>query len=171
MFSASALPDGWLKAGFQEGPGWQPAIILASKRSGQTAPGLVEPWTALIPRPIPLLTERHIRPARIAALEECLDLSNRMRGEDLSIGLSQAGRPVEAARIESPQSLLDGSQAAILSCSPITGEHRFDGRYDPCLLLDFDQVETAYAEIEIEGEAGAILEIGYAERLTNGHFN
>jgi hypothetical protein len=59
----------------------------------------------------------------------------------------------------------------VLACSADHLDHVFDGTYDPCIVLDFGRVITAYPRVEMEGVAGAALEIGYAERLIDGHFN
>jgi hypothetical protein len=47
----------------------------------------------------------------------------------------------------------------------------FDGIYDPCILLDFGKVITAYVELELEGVEDGRVDIGYAERLVDGFFN
>ncbi|MCL2741898.1 MAG: hypothetical protein FWE70_07320, partial [Oscillospiraceae bacterium] len=59
------------------------------------------------------------------------------------------------------------------SCSTghIGQRPEFDGVYSPYVILDFGKVITAFLEIEAEGVDGAILDIGYSERLIGGHFN
>jgi len=170
-FDARQLPPEWNQTGVPLSDDWHPAGLVHSSRHGVAPPAMVEPWLHLVPRCIPLLVEDSLRPKRITAVDECLDLSNRMRSEDLSIGLSQAGRPLQSARVENAESLISGEGPTTLACSAITGSQRFDGRHDPCLILDFDRVENAYVTLDVEGDAGAVLEIGYAERLTDGHFN
>ena len=51
-------------------------------------------------------------------------------------------------------------------------DHKFtmDGYYDPCIILDFGKVITGYLVIDVEGREGSMIDVGYAERLIDGHF-
>ncbi|MFP4069388.1 MAG: family 78 glycoside hydrolase catalytic domain [Opitutales bacterium] len=121
-------------------------------------------WTRLIEIPQPCMTDDPVRPQKVAA-DECLHLQ-RQRTQDLSISLSQAGRPLENCRVEG----LGTGKLTLTNTMPVRGQVH-EGIFDPCLLIDFGRVITAYPELEIEGPAGTIIELGYAERLVNGHFN
>jgi len=46
-----------------------------------------------------------------------------------------------------------------------------EGVYEPSVLLDFGKVVVGYLELELEGPSGAVVEMGYAERLVDGQFN
>ncbi|MDT8390458.1 MAG: family 78 glycoside hydrolase catalytic domain [Lentisphaeria bacterium] len=140
-----------------------------SGRGGR--PPLVMPWCRMIPRDIAFLHEKNIYADRIHRAEECLDLANRMNAGDLSISLSQAGRPLDWATAEKLDNLLRGEGETLLACSDRHRDRVTDGRYDPCVTLDFGRVLTGYAEIEVEAPAGALVEIGYAERLVDERFN
>jgi len=163
-----AMPDGWLATGFDD-TGWDRPDVLSS-RGHNTVP-LVMPWCRVIPRDIEPLVEQPVYAASLQCVEECLDLETRRDTGDLSTSLSQVGRPLDWARAERVESLLQAEGEALLNCSDRHRDGVTDGRYDPCITLDFGRVLTGYAEIEVDAPAGARVEIGYAERLVDGHFN
>ncbi len=127
-------------------------------------------WLCLIARDIPFLDESVRRAEMIAQVEEALWLEPRTRN-DLSISLSQAGRPLQLATLEHAESLTEEDVRAVVCCSTEHMNGFFDGMYDPCVVLDFGQVINAIPRIEIDGPEGASVEIGYAERLVDGRFN
>jgi alpha-L-rhamnosidase len=159
-FDSRQEPPGWMNAGFND-TDWPAAVAVPNP-----------PWARPIPRDIPMMLETPLRPARIDRIEECIWLENRGRPEDLSICLSQVGLPVQFARVENPQGLLDGRTAAAVQCSANhLKDPTFDGVYDPCLLLDFGRVITGTIELDVEGPEGAGIDLGMAERLIDGQFN
>ena len=169
FYDARREPEGWRRVGFDDSA-WQTSAIVSGRISDR--PPAAGPWSRLVPRDIPFMREVPVLPVRVALVEENLELSNRMRGEDLSIVLSMPGKPIEYARVENADALLGDGGETVLECSTNhLGDLAFDGIYDPSVLLDFGRVRTAYPEIAIEGPKGAILDIGYAERLIDGHFN
>lgn len=163
-----AMPDRWQQAGAEDGS-WEPPEVIAS-RSGARPP-TVMPWCRLIPRGIPHLSERAAYAETLTVVEECLDLAARRDTGDISMSLSQAGRPVDWATATDTEALLGASGVTRLACSDRHRDGITDGRYDPCITLDFGRVLTGYAEVEAEAPSGAVLEIGYAERLIDGRFN
>jgi len=167
-FDARKMPEGWNRLGFDDDR-WQVAEVVHGRISDR--PPMVSPWARLVPRDIPHMTADPVLPETVAYTEECVDIANRMRGEDLSIGLSAVGRPIQYSRLEGADALCTGGGGAVLACSSEHLDHIFDGIYNPCIVLDFGRVVTAYPRIELEGVEGAALEIGYAERLIDGHFN
>ena len=159
-YDARKEPAGWMRAGFDDSS-WAQAVAFADA-----------PWSQPVPRDIPAQVERAALPAAIERVEECIWLENRPRPEDLSIALSQVGRPVTHALVQNAASLVGGEGPATVQCST---EHlkdpTFDGVYDPCIVLDFGRVIAAYVELDIEGVEGASVDIGIAERLVDGCFN
>lgn len=129
------------------------------------------PWCRRVPRDIAFIKEGNVYAQTIHTAEECLDLANRHRSEDLSVSLSQAGRTLEWATIGNAENLLQAGGETTLACSSRHRDGVSDGRYDPCITLDFGRVLTGYAELEVDAPAGAHIEIGYAERLVDEHFN
>lgn len=117
------------------------------------------------------MTERAVTAARVEAVEESVDLANRFRPEDLSIVLSAPGRPLRYTRVEGAEDLCRETGATIVQNSTEHLDRVFDGVYDPCIVLDFARVITAYLQLDLDGVAGGMVDIGYAERLIDGHFN
>lgn len=168
FFDARCVPEGWNTVGFDDS-GWETASVIGGNTSDR--PPAVSPWVRLVPRDIPCMTADPVLPERIEARTECLDIHNRTRWHDLSIGLSAAGRPVEHSRLEGADNLLTEDGATVVQCSTGHMDGSLDGVYDPCIVLDFGKVITAYPRLELDGVEGGIVEIGSAERLIDGRFN
>jgi hypothetical protein len=108
----------------------------------------------------------------VTYIEEGLDIVSRGRAESLSVMLSAAGKPLEYARVDDAEALCRPDGRTVFQVS--TEHHRddtFEGIYAPSVVLDFGRVITGYLDIELDGAAGAHLDVGYVERLLNGHFN
>lgn len=168
FFDARAVPAGWDRAGFDDSA-WQRPVILRGRHSDR--PPAVSPWSYLLPRDIPFMAERAVTAARIETVEESVDLANRFRPEDLSIVLSAPGRPLRYTRVEGAENLCRETGATTVQNSTQHLDRIFDGVYDPCIVLDFGRVITAYLQLDLDGVAGGSVDIGYAERLIDGHFN
>ncbi|MFW5884056.1 MAG: family 78 glycoside hydrolase catalytic domain, partial [bacterium] len=167
-FDARRLDPRWLEARYDDST-WSDAAIVHGRHSDR--PPRVAPWTRLVPRDIPFMEERSTYAQTVAETGEVTAATNRTRSGDLSISLSQPARAVELATIDGPEALLTADGETALACSTA---HRSDpkiGIREPVLMLDFGRIVNAYVELDVEGPAGATLEIGYAERLHDGHFN
>ncbi|MBI4979140.1 MAG: family 78 glycoside hydrolase catalytic domain [Spirochaetes bacterium] len=159
-FDARKSFAGWNIPGFDDA-GWEKAAIIPELKK----------WTTLVARDIPFMHEHPVFPAAIAYTEECLDVANRHRADDLSISLSAAGSSeLRYSTIKDPDALLSGGYAEVM-CSTKHRDGIFDGIYDPCIILDFGRVITARPMLSLTGAAGGIVDIGYAERLIDGRFN
>jgi len=169
IFNARRLPEDWNLNGAKESLSWRPATVVAGRRSNR--PPAVYPWSQLKPRDLPFMAEGFRFAAEVAKIEECTHLHARTRGNDLSIELSAAGAPLERSRVENPEALLKEEGETLLQTSEAFMTLDDNGIRDPALLLDFGDVITAYAWLEIEAEEDGQIDIGYAERLTDGHFN
>ena len=167
-FDARALPEDWLARGYDDGS-WQPATVVSSR--DRSRPPQALPWSRLVRRDIPMMTERIVRAHRIESEGEHTCAMNRMRGNDLSISLSQPGRPVERATVQGVESLLTADGSAVFQCSTTHREDPSAAIDEPYVVLDFGRIVNAYLELDIEGPPGATIEIGYAERLLDGAFN
>lgn len=164
-FSVADHPWGWQQPGFDDAA-WSTPYLHPPLGARHC------PWKRMVPRRIPMLAEWDVQPEAVAATEEGLQVISRHRGESVTLQLSAAGQPVQFSRIENAQALCADDGATVLQCST---EHRhdraFDGMYSPMVLLDFGKVITGYLQIELETEDGGRLDVGYVERLVNGHFN
>ncbi|RKY03473.1 hypothetical protein DRP77_06015, partial [Candidatus Poribacteria bacterium] len=169
VFDARREPQGWREVGFDDSS-WERAIVVNEGGVSDRPPGAM-PWMRLVPRDIPFMREEPLLPERIERVEENLELANRTRPEDLSIALSMPGRPVRYSRVEGAENLLREEGETVFQCSTEHLKGFFDGIYDPSVVLDFGRVITGHIEIELRGVKGGIVDIGYAERLIDGHFN
>ncbi|MGF1448900.1 MAG: family 78 glycoside hydrolase catalytic domain, partial [Opitutales bacterium] len=167
------MPQGWLESDFDDAT-WTRAVFVPAKRAadgGRPRIPNAGPWSRLIPNPLPPMTDDPVYAVAIQRVEECVDLVNRQRSEDCSISLSQPGQDIEHATLENPEALLQADDVTTLKCSEPVGATRYLGRWDPAIVLDFGTIVTAYPRLTLEVPEGATLEIGYAERLFDGHFN
>jgi hypothetical protein len=165
---ARLMPERWNEAGHDDSA-WDAAEVIRGRFSDQ--PPAAGPWSCLVPRDFPFMAGDVLRPAGIEKVEECIDLASRPRPDDLSLCLSAAGGPLQHATGENVEALLDDDGATTVQCSTQHLNHVFDGIYDPCIVLDFGRVLTAHLELDCEGGAGSVVDIGYAERLIDGQFN
>ena len=168
FYDARKAPQGWEETSFDDN-GWPAATVVTGLHSDR--PPAVLPWSRLVPRDIPFMTADPVFPVRIERVEESLDLLNRSRSEDLAPGLSMVGQPVRYCRLEGPENLSGPEGATVVQSSLNHLDRDFDGVYAPAVVLDFGRVVTARLELELEGTDGGTVDIGYAERLIDGHFN
>lgn len=168
VFDSRAEPVGWREPGFSDSQ-WPQATVIGGR--GGPAPPAAGPWSKLVPRDIPDLEETTLLPAAVTYVEECLAVDHRQRPLNLSLGLSTVGKEIQYSVLEAPENLLDADAGVTtVRCSTNHLDHVFDGVHDPCIVLDFGRIITAFAEIDIEGPAGSSVDIGYAERLTDDRF-
>lgn len=168
FFDARKIPHGWDICGYNDSF-WEKALVL-NKNDLNSEKGLI-PWRSLVARDIPHLEEKSLLPSTVTTVEECLEIKNRVRSEDISIGLSMTGNPIKYTKIKNVDNLLIEDGCCEVSSSEIQLAYENNGVYNPCIVLDFSRVITAFAELVIEGSAGGIIDIGYAETLIDGYFN
>lgn len=162
IFDSRLLPENWNVIGFNDSS-WIPTTIIKK--------GFSRIWTKMIPRSIPFLEETFLYPRKICYTEECLDIINRRRPDDLSIALSTVGHPIKHSVLKNEKNLLQNKGSVVAQCSIKHTNRIFDGIYDPCIILDFGKIITGYIILEINGVDGGVVDIGYAERLLDGRFN
>ena len=168
VYDAGKAPEGWKEAGFDD-IRWENACVI--KGMDNSTPPSVNPWSFLLPRDIPYMIERDCLPVAIEKVEENIDIMNRNRGEDLSIALSFPGNPIRYSRVEAVENLIREEGITYIANSTHHMDHIFDGVYAPSVIVDFGRIVNAYIRLDMEGVKGGIVDIGYAERLFDGHFN
>lgn len=122
-------------------------------------------------RGIPQLERRTVEAVSIVRCEELAALENRVRTEDLSIALSMPGAPLRCTRIERPKALLADGIDGVAVLDGARPARPGQAAYDPALVLDFGRQVKGCLELEVEGPAGATLDVGFAEQLIDGWFN
>lgn len=164
-FDGRLHPWGWEQSGYDDST-WETVRLYAELSDRRC------PWTRMVPREIPHLAEWEVFPHRVAYTEEGLDIVSRRRAEALTVVLSVAGEPVRHSRLEGAEALCQDDGTTVLQCSTAHHHDRaFDGIYSPSVVLDFGRVVAGYLVLDVEGPSGAELQVGYVERLLNGHFN
>lgn len=167
-FDARRIDPRWTSARYDDSR-WSFAAVRSTR--GHDRPPRVAPWTGLVPRDIPWMRETRRYASTVAEVGEITAAMNRMRSDDLSIALSQPSLPLELATVSDPDALCSADGECSLGCS--TG-HRRDTRVgirEPVVMLDFGRIINAYVEVDVTGPVGARIDLGYAERLLDGHFN
>lgn len=166
FFDARSVPTGWDQAGFDD-VRWAPATVL------DTPPAYGRcPFSRLVPRDIPHMTETPVRPARINRVEESTDLNCRVDPENLAAGLSVVGGPLLHTRVVNPQAICTGEGVAVVQGSTDhVGKTYCAAKYSPAVVLDFGRILNGFTEIDIEAPPGAVMEFAYAERLVDGYVN
>ncbi len=166
FFDARKVPAGWDRAGFDDAR-WADATVLDTPPSHGRCP-----FARLVPRDIPHMTETPVRPAAINRVEESTDLNCRVYPDNLAIGLSVVGGPIEHTRVENPQAICTGQGVAIVQGSTDhVGATYCAAKYSPAVVLDFGRILNGFTEIDIEADAGVMIEFAYAERLVDGYVN
>lgn len=168
-FLARKMPQGWLLAGFDMTdvtlPGeWRRADVIRGRVSNYLP--MVSPWTRLLPRDIPHMTADPVATVAIAYTEECLDIMNRVRSEDLSTSLSAPGQPLNYARVDNAASLCASEDAqtaeVVMQCSTQHLGKVFDGVYNPCIILL--RLRSCTAPIIIKSLQAIVMTYPYAEK-------
>ncbi len=168
FFDARQEPTGWRGSAFDD-DAWQGARVVVGRASDR--PPAAGPWSKLVARDIPFMTGDPTLPQRVERVEESLDVENRSRSNDLAPGLSMVGTPIRYARLDHAENLCVENASTVVQCSLDHLDLDFDGVYAPAVVLDFGRVITARSRIHLTGVAGGVVDIGYAERLIDGHFN
>ncbi|MFH1024547.1 MAG: alpha-L-rhamnosidase C-terminal domain-containing protein [Planctomycetota bacterium] len=152
IFDARFEPDGWQRPEF-DAHRWPAARVLS--RSKLAAP------RNLIPRPIPLIKEKRLAPARLLDTWRCQGIRPRMYAVEQ--GIPGSLREVQQERLKTRPS----GKASHISCALPTRPLTLDlgVRQAVCLILDFGKETLASTEIVARGPAGVIVDLGYAESL------
>ncbi len=168
-FDARREPGGWQTIGFDDSS-WPAAGVIGSRwSSGSATPPAAGPWTKLMPREIPFMAHDTRWPERVVSIEENVDFNQGTT--NLAPGLSMTGQPPRYTRCERVETLCTQAGTAVFQSSLEHLDRDFGSLYAPAIVLDFGRIVTARVQISLEGVDGGILDIGYAERLIDGHFN
>jgi len=158
----------WQTDGYDDGA-WSPAVFCSRLRDGRL------PWEALIPRGVPQCRESSILPRAVARVGEVLsqEFEPRMfRGTALaSVGVFLMSDVVEAprlTRIDNAEALVEGGSGHAVVSQPSPLDHAQVEQYCATLILDFGREIDAYGWIDVEGNAGAVVDVAYSEQLNAG---
>lgn len=157
-FDARKTADGWQETNFDDSD-WKGSTVI-TYGANSTPP--FDPWPSLVPRDIPHYFEEERPAARIvrlgqvddSPLNEKNDLSAKMHAEplrDTDAGFRNAG------------SMISWND----DCAVVTQE----GDSCPSVILDFGKEVTGMLRLEVEGPAGAVVDIAVAELPTKEGIN
>ncbi len=166
-FDARREPEGWREAGFDD-RAWPPAGVIGSKY-GAGIPPAAGPWTRLVPRGIPFMARETRLPEQVVRTEESTDL--KLDTTNLAPGLSMTGTPVRHTRCERAETLCTPEGSAVFQGSLEHLNLDYGSLHSPAVVLDFGRIVTAHVRLTLDGPAGGIVDIGYAEHLVDGQFN
>lgn len=168
-FDARREPEGWREGTFGDSSWPAAGVITSTRRRDSDNPPAAGPWSKLVPRDIPFMARDTVLPERVTHVEESVDL--QPKSTNLAPGLSMTGKPVEYTRCEHVENLCREDGAAVFESSREHLNLDFGSLYSPAVVLDFGRIVAAHVRLDLEGPAGTIIDIGYAERLIDGHFN
>lgn len=158
------VPRGWRTAGFDDSR-WDQAESIGGPGA---RPASAFPWTKLVPRDFPHPAKQRILPEALTIVEECTALEDRFGHVGPAAELGAVGVPIDRATAKDTDALLTGGTVILQSST--AHERGCDGVRDPFITLDFGRVVTGRVQLSINGPTGAVLDLGYAERLVDGHF-
>ena len=169
-----AEPPGWTAPGFSDSA-WPTARVKG--------PAATPPYYQLEPRPIPFLDEQERFAESIYRVGEAEELEGGGDPTDcgnvpLEIALEPQHDPRDCA-VEGAENLLsDGAGAAVFSQKH--GFHDLSAFYDMLdnedtlptarsgfVVLDFGRMVNGYFRIDVEGEAGNVVDIAFGQTLTS----
>jgi hypothetical protein len=157
------LEEDWTEPALDDS-GWSRARVLRDRHG----PGpRVSPWTDLVPRPIPRCRESEFRPEAVVHVGEVEDqefLMPTLAGQLLQ------DVPVESEHtsIENADALVSDAEGPAVVRQPSPLDRDRPERRCATLILDFGREITAYGWLEVEGNAGAVIDVAYGERLVAG---
>jgi len=153
----------WTAGDFDDAT-WSRAVLL--RDHGHAGP-CVSPWHELVPRGIPQCREDSLLPAEVVRVAEVID--QEFQAPDLAHQLLQdIPLAPEYTTIEDARSITtaDGGPAVVRQPSPLDPSQ--SARRCATVILDFGREITGYAWLDIEGHAGAVIDLAYGERLVAG---
>lgn len=155
LYDARREPLGWATPDFDDSD-WEAAEIL--RRQAINRGPDVRPFPVMVPRDIPFLLEEERLPIAVVSCGEAAEPESL--DEVASAVAAERLQPLERCRVTCPE--------ALLSEDDTYTEIRTAPRRNVGLVLDFGRTVSGYPRLVLDGSSGAIVDIAYSERLTNG---
>lgn len=142
-------PAGWKGAGFDDALWSQPFLIGLPPQ---------QPWPLLLPRDIPTLLESDMRPAAIVGTGE---VARRVPPDPLL-----AAEQVHAETLEAASTVAFSNLTSLVTRTgpPATVRTPANGK-DAVVVLDFGRVLAGFPYVDVEGPAGAVVDVTFSEWL------
>lgn len=168
----------WTDPAYDESA-WSPARAIVVRNGSRDRSGpRVTPWVDMLPRRVPQAREARIRPVAVTRLAEVENqeyagsgmMGARIIGNLATHLLQDVPAEPEFTGIENAEALVGEDQgrgpAIITQPSPL--DRRAVQQRCATLILDFGREITAYGWLDVEGNAGAEIDVAYGERLIGG---
>jgi hypothetical protein len=150
VYDARTAIDGWTAGAFDDSA-WPAAVALTAPGIGLAPP--VVPFPHMVARDIPHLLEEARDAVRIATIAE-VPVAD---AADLIAIAEERAQPLASCTVAGPGAMIAGGAAA--------SELRLVPGRAVTLVIDFGRDVTGYPRIEVEGPAGAMIDVSYSERL------
>jgi len=149
IYDARLEPVGWTRPGF-DGSAWAVPFVIG--RPPQA------PWSSLVPRDIPFLYERDLKPMAVVQVGEVA----RNAGADPMIVAAQVKSesvdPATTVSVANVDYLVSGSGS--VATVTTTAPNR-----DAVIVLDLGRVVSGYPFVSLDGAAGTIVDVSFSEWL------
>ena len=134
---------------------------------GERARTITYPWLSLVPRDIPYLIESMVKATRLHEVGEILEVSY---SEPVAAGAHGLIFPIEKNTVNGFEAYKAGEGTITINNRYPVNTFSSDGIYSSYLIFDLGELMHGYPHLELEGEAGTIVEILYAPHLLGGRF-
>ena len=180
------IPKGWAACGFDDSKWQTPSLAEPQLTEEQPSAGADQRNAAsrvIEPSGLPALTQSKRRPLRIVRKGQVVDTEDAYRpraGRRFDVAWKMLGEfvhPLDKCSIENAEALTrDNGEAAVVSEPIITREqyYRWWEAHDEMpkveqatLILEFDHL-AGRLEIDIDANAGAVLDVAWGELLIDG---
>jgi alpha-L-rhamnosidase len=165
---------GWQMIDYNDS-GWQPAENLLSDKfwpwpepSPEALPKTITfPWITLTPRDIPYMKESLVKATNLFESGEILELGFN---NAIASGANGLLFPLEKSSVSNMESYKKGEGPAIIKNGYPSDVFGNEDIYSTYLIYDLGNIMHGYPHLEIEGNAGTIIEILYSPNLLRGKF-
>jgi hypothetical protein len=112
----------------------------------------------MVPRDIPFLLEEERLPVAVVSCGEGAEPESL---EDVAgAAAAEKLQPLDSCQVSCPEALLSGDDS--------NAEVRTAAGRNMALVLDFGRTVSGYPRLVLDGPAGAVVDVAYSERLTDG---
>jgi len=155
VYDARREPVGWAGPNFDDRD-WEAAKVL--RRQAFNRGPDVRPFPVMVPRDIPFLLEEERLPVAVVSCGEGAEPESL---EDVAgAAAAEKLQPLDSCQVSCPEALLSGDDS--------NAEVRTAAGRNMALVLDFGRTVSGYPRLVLDGPAGAVVDVAYSERLTDG---
>lgn len=158
--------EDWQALGYDDGA-WQPALICRDFKSGHAGPQ-TSSYPRLVPRGVAQCAEDEVRPAAVVRVAE---VENQEYAGDVALGwflaLDVPQEPVYT-RVTGAENLASDSAEPMIVEQPSPLDQDSPNQRCATVILDFGRELSAFGRLDVAGNAGAVIDVAYGERVVAG---